>query len=79
MYHSANDFSESINYTVILEIEASGYYMHNFNSPDPDDEEDDDNDDEGDSENSGTEEGEPQIDSDVVHSPVPPSTGGRPK
>lgn len=76
MYHLANDFTEDINEAATFEMETSNLYINSFDFPGPDDEDEDDESDDNNDDSAANDE-EPPIDKDVVHSPVPPRTGGR--
>ena len=73
MENSSNNFAENIAEDAFLMLQDSGLDLpsSNFSGPDDDEEED-----------GGEEEGQednPPLDEDIVHSPVPTQSGGRPE
>lgn len=78
-----NDFAETIAGNAVPEIYQSNFDLHDFNSPGPEDEEEDEEDTEDagkdETSNEATDDNDPPLDEDVVHSPLPPKSGGTPK
>ena len=64
----------------VFEIEHSAFDMHASGSTEPDEDEEEDEDEEDDEEkgNDDSNENDPPLDDNVVHSPLPPQTGGKP-
>ena len=78
-----NDFAETEAGNAVLEIYQSDFDLHDFGSAGPGDEEegeDENSEDEGNdnSGNEGSDDNDPPLDEDVVHSPVPTKSGGTP-
>lgn len=73
------EFSESAT-DALFEVEQSAFDMHANDATEPD-EEDEEDDNEDKNEEVGTDrsnENDPPLDDNVVHSPLPPQTGGKP-
>ena len=81
MQNTTNDYAESTTDAALLEMEQSELYVYAMNSPGPEDENEDDDEDENDNSDKGkgSTDDDPPIDEDVVHSPLPPQTGGKPR
>ncbi len=70
-----NDFAGNIADVATFATTDTDFYLHAANSPDPEDEDDDKK---GDDSNKVSED-DPPLDEDVVHSSLPPKSGGKPK
>lgn len=74
MENTNNDFAESIT-NAAFETQQSNFDLFAIDSPGPEDE---DEDEDKSKDNSGTPTtDDPPIDEEVVHSPLPPQTGGK--
>ena len=78
-----NDFAETVAGNAVLETYQSDFDLHDFGSAGPGDEEeneDEDAENEGNdnSGNKGSDDNDPPLDEEVVHSPVPTKSGGTP-
>jgi len=76
METTINDLAENITDVVTSETMDSDFYLHAANFPGPDEEDGDEE--EGEDSSEGSED-DPPLDAGVVHSPLPPKSGGKPK
>ncbi len=77
MENSINNSAENIADFTTLENHESDFNSQSFNSSGPGDEEEEEGEEESTEE--GNNDDNPPVDPDIVHSPVPPQTGGKPK
>jgi len=77
MENSINNSAENNADFTTLESQESDFNTQLFNSPGPGDEEEEAGEEESPEE--GNDDNNPPVDPDIVHSPVPPQTGGKPK
>ena len=82
---ASTTFSESIAEFTTLETQHSNFHLHAFNSAAPGDEDEDGNEkededqDQGGNNSKGSDDDNPPLDKDIVHSPLIPDPGGKPK
>lgn len=81
MENSFNNSEEEVAYTTMLHASEQGIDSQYVNDPGPEDEDEEDTEMEEGFEEEETSNGDdnPPLDEDIVHSPVPTQTGGRPK
>jgi hypothetical protein len=75
MENTINDFAENVADVETLATTNSDFYLYASKSPDPEDEDDDEKGDDS----KEVSEDDPPLDEDVVHSSLPPKSGGKPK
>lgn len=84
MENASNNFAESIADAMLLEDQYSNFNMQVVNYAEPDDEDEDVIEDEVEEEDTredrsrGSDDDNPPLDKDVVHSPLRTQTGGKP-
>lgn len=83
MENTSTNFVESIADPIALEAQHLNFNLLSVSATEPEDEDEDDNEKEEESEggdrSKGSDDDNPPLDKDIVHSPLPPQTGGKPK
>ncbi len=85
MENTSKDFAESVADATTLETQHSNFNLLAVSSTEPEDEDEDEDDNEkedeseGGDKSKGSDDDNPPLDKDIVHSPLPPQTGGKPK
>ena len=77
MENSINYSAESNADFAVIENQESDFNTQSLNLPGPGDEDEEEGAEE--SQEAGNDDDNPPVDPDIVHSPVPPQTGGKPK
>lgn len=79
MENTTNNYVESKADLTTFEDHQSNFNLQAMNSSSPNEEDENEDEDKGEDSNEGSEDSDPPLDDNVVHSPVPPQTGGRGK
>jgi hypothetical protein len=78
MENSFSNSGEGMVDTMLLEDQQLDFFAQNFNQTGPGDEEEEGSEAEEEGEDKGSNDEDPPLDEEIVHSPVPLQTGGKP-
>lgn len=83
MENTSNYFAEDLAGFATLEAQHSNFDLFASNTPEPEDDDEDSNEeeaeDQGGNSGTGSDDGNTPLDKDIVHSPLTPDPGGKPK